>query len=72
MKKALGHLAAALMVTAIWPFQLLAQVVAPGRNLSTILLVLVMLVAQYLGVAGLAALLQPLGRALLEGLRPAR
>ena len=65
MKKALAHLAAALMFTAIWA-HLAGQVL--GRDLATVALVGVMLVAQYLAVAGLASLLQPLGRALLQGL----
>jgi hypothetical protein len=84
MAKALGHLAAALMFTAIWPFlvggqdpasaagrfgwllQVLGQVLAPGRDLATVLMVLVLLAAQCLAVVGLASLLRPLGHALLR------
>ena len=51
-----------------WLVQLLGQVMAPGRDLTTIVLLLLMLVAQCLAVAGLASLLQPLGRALLQSL----
>lgn len=86
MKKALGHLAAALMFGAIWPFMagghdpvmagsridsmllVLRQLLAPQRDLTTIVLVAVLVLAQYLAVAGLAALLRPLGRAVLDGL----
>jgi hypothetical protein len=48
----------------------LGHVLAPDRDMATILLVLVLLGAQYLAVVGLATLLQPLGRAVLDALSP--
>ncbi|MFC5497395.1 hypothetical protein ACFPOE_07610 [Caenimonas terrae] len=82
MKKAFGHLAAALMFGAVWPFVVggpqglptllrgAGQALAPGRDLATIVLLLVMAVAQCLAVVGLRALLRPLGRALVKAISP--
>lgn len=69
MKNALGKLMVALVLGATWP---LRELVAPERNLTTIVLVVVLLAAQYMAVAGLATLLQPLWRAVLDILRPGR
>lgn len=52
-----------------WLLVVLRQVLAQERDLTTIVLVMVLIVAQYLAVVGLAALLQPLGRAVLQAWR---
>jgi hypothetical protein len=84
MNKLPGNLAAAVLFGALWPLlvgggsgsgnrflwlgPLLGQLASPDRDLTTVVLVLVLLAAQYMAGAGLAALLRPLARALREGL----
>jgi hypothetical protein len=49
-----------------WLGLVLGQLLSPDRNLTTVILVLVLLAAQYMAGAGLAALLRPLARSLLD------
>ena len=67
MKNALGKLLVALLFGATWP---LRELTTAQRNLTTVVLVVVLLAAQYMAVAGLATLLQPLWRMLLDLLWP--
>lgn len=48
-----------------WLGLLLSQLLSPDRDLTTVVLVLVLLAAQYMAGASLVALLRPLARALL-------
>ena len=48
-----------------WLGLLLSQLLSPDRDLTTVVLVLVLLAAQYMAGASLVALLRPLGRSLL-------
>jgi hypothetical protein len=49
-----------------WLLDLMIRAFSPDRDLATVVLLLVMMAAQYLAVVGLAALLQPLGRAIYD------
>ena len=50
-----------------WLLAVLHQMLSPDRDLATIVLLAVLVAAQYLAVASLAALLRPLGRAVVDG-----
>ena len=51
-----------------WLMAVMHQVLSPERDLATIVLLAVLVAAQYLAVASLSALLRPLGRAVVDSL----
>lgn len=69
MKNAFGKLMVALMFGATSP---LRQLVMAQPSLTTVVLAVVLLAAQYMAVSGLATLLQPLWRAARDVLRSGR